>query len=155
MSEGGGGGGDDGSGGGGVRSGNRGKGIRQNRHQRDKRESSRSKTIIGKSVKDGLISVKGADLTVNKYVGRFHNDVTLDGLRDYIVSQNVTVVELEQLDTKHGRFKSFRLRVKRAELDRIEDADFWPQGVIFSSFFRPKSEEHPASLAAPTSLING
>ena len=93
-------------------------------------------------MKEGLVSVKGADLTVNKYVGRFHNDVTVDGLRDFITNQNVTVVELEPLKTKHSRFKSFRLRVKRADLSKLEDAEFWPEGVIFSPFFRSRVEDH-------------
>ena len=38
-------------------------------------------------------------------------------------------------------FKSFRLRVKRAQLDRVEDGEFWPEGVIVSPFFRPRIVE--------------
>ena len=102
------------------------------------RESSRPRTIIGKSVRNGLVSVKGADLTVNKYVGRFHNDVTVETVRSYIEDQGVSVVELELLDTKHQRFKSFRLRFKRSQLEKVEDGEFWPQGVIVSPFFRPR-----------------
>ena len=111
------------------------------------RESSRPRTIIGKSVKDGLISVKGANLTVNRYVGRWHNDVTSVGVKDYIAKQKVSVVELEELETKHGRFKSFRLRVKRNELSLIEDEDFWPAGVILSPFFRGRDEKLPINGA--------
>ena len=109
---------------------------------RRKRAVSRSKPpmIIGKSVKDGLLSIKGADLTVNRYVGRFHNETTTDAVRQFIVDEGITVVELEVLVTKHNRFKSFRLRVKRSDLPRIEDAEFWPTGVILSPFFRPKGE---------------
>ena len=87
------------------------------------------------------MSVKGADLTVNRYIGRFHNDVTLDGVKEFIAAQNVTVVELEELDTKHGRFKSFRLRVKKTDLAVIQDENFWPNGVILSPFFRGKDEK--------------
>ena len=106
--------------------------------------------IIGKSVNEGLVSVKGADLTINKYVGRFHNDVTLEGVREFIANQDVSVVELEPLTTKHSRFKSFRLRVKRADLDKIENAEFWPEGVIVSPFFRPRTEDHRgASMVQP------
>ena len=104
------------------------------------------------------MSVKGADLTVNKYIGRLHNDTTIDDLRQYIVSRNVTVVELEPLKTKHQRFQSFRFRAKREDLERLEDQDFWPQGVLFSSFFRPKTDDQPQALggtAASTPLTNG
>ena len=105
--------------------------------------------IIGKSVRDGLVSVKGADLTVNRYVGRFHNDSDVEAVRKYILDQGITVVELEELERKHNRFKSFRLRVKRADLPRIEDAEFWPEGVILSPFFRPKGGERVAGVDDP------
>ena len=108
---------------------------------------------------DGLISFKGADLTVNKYIGRVHNETSTEDLRNFITSQNITIVELEQLETKHQRFKSFRLRVKRDDVERMEDEDFWPKGILFSPFFRPKNnEERPQAaggLTASTSHTNG
>ena len=120
-----------------------------------KRDSSRPRTIIGKSVSQGLVSVKGADLTINKYVGRFHNDVVEEDVRKFIEDKGVTVVELEPLDTKHQRFKSFRLRFKRGQLDKIEDGDFWPEGVIVSPFFRPRPEVRPGVvIGASASSLN-
>ena len=102
--------------------------------------------------------MKGADLTINKYIGRVHNDVTLDDVRSFLVGQNVSVVELEQLETKHKRFKSFRVRVKRADLEIIEERDFWP-GVLCGSFFRPKTNEDQrqsnGGIAASDSTRNG
>ena len=111
-----------------------------NNLHRESRGSSKPRTIIGKSVNNGLVSFKGADLTVNKYIGCVHNDVTANKLRQYISDAGVTVVELEALETKHHRFQSFRLCVKRADLDRIEKAEFWPEGVILSPFFRPRTK---------------
>ena len=96
-------------------------------------------------MRDGLISVKGADLTVNRYVGRWHNDVTVDGVKKFISEQDVEVVELEPLKTSHGLFKSFRLRIKKPQLATIEDENFWPEGVILSPFFRGKSQRPPDS----------
>ena len=78
---------------------------------------------------------------MNKYFGRFHNDVTVDGLRDFIANQNVTV------ETKHNCLKSFCLRVKRVDLTKLEDTEFWPEGVIFSSFFRSPVEDHQGADA--------
>ena len=115
------------------------------------REKSKPRTIIGKSVRDGLISVKGADLTINRYVGRWHNDSTANAVKEFISNQNVTVVELEELDTKHGRFKSFRLRVKKNDISLIEDENFWPEGVVLSPFFRGKETNIGAAASA---LIN-
>ena len=124
----------DGSGGGSSKGA--GSGLRRPQAKRQQRSSSRPKTIIGKDVKDGLLSFKGADLTA-----RVHNDVTFDALRKYITDSGVTVVELEALATKHQRFQSFRLRVKRSDLKQIEQAEFWPEGVVLSPFFRPKGKE--------------
>ena len=126
--------------------------------RRDKsrqRDFSRPRTIIGKSVNDGLLSVKGADLTVNRYDGRWHNDTTADGVKDFISKQNVTVVELDELETKHGRFKSFRLRIKKTQLPLIEDENFWPAGVILSPFFRGKDEKQIGAGAASATSTNG
>ena len=127
--------------------------------QRGSRDISRSRTIIGKNVSNGLMSLKGADLTVNRYVGRVHNDTTLDDLRQYISTREVSVIELEQLETRHQRFKSFHLRVKKDHLELMENEEFWPTGVLFSPFFRPKNtEERPQAaggVSASSSLTNG
>ena len=103
--------------------------------------------------------MKEADLTINKYVGRVHNEVTTENVREFLASPNVDVVELEQLETKHNRFKSFRLRVKRDDLEIIEKQDFWPKGVLCGSYFRPKGNEGQldanGGVTASTSVING
>ena len=133
--------------GGAGRGGGGGDNQRRRNAQDDSRPSSRPKTIIGQKVKDGILSFKGADLTINKYIGRVHNDVTQEELRQYIVDAGISVVELETLETKHKRFQSFRLRVKRTDLDRIEQPDLWPEGVIVSPFFRPKSKAEQSTTS--------
>ena len=149
-------------GGGGGRGGQRGRGGGHHSRTQFPRGSSnvsQSRVIIGKKVNEGLLSVKGADLTVNKYIGRLHNDVTIEGMREFLDSQKVTVVELEQLETKHDRFKSFRLRVKRDDLKIIEEHDFWPEGVLCGPFFRPKASDERRQTNGETtasgSIING
>ena len=121
-----------GGGGGGV--------VRGDRRQNN-RSSSKSKTIIGKSVSNGLLSFKGVDQTINKYIGRVHNDVSVDDFRQQLVGAGVDVVELEQLETKHSRFKSFRLRLKKVDLGKIKSEDFWPEGVVVSHFYRPRVKD--------------
>jgi hypothetical protein len=99
----------------------------------------RFQTIIGKSVTSGLVSFKGADLTVSRYIGQIDNGVSDEVIKEHVTSKGVTVVELEALPTRHSRFKSFRLTVKKNELVTIENSDFWPEGVILRPFFRPRS----------------
>ena len=91
--------------------------------------------------------MKGAELTVYKHVGHFHNDETVDGLCEFIANRNVTMVESEPLEMKHKRFKLFCLRIKRADLTKLEDVEFWPEGVIFSSFFRSRAEDRRGANA--------
>ena len=111
-----------------------------NRFNNRSRDSSRPKTIIGKNVNNGLTSVKGADLTINKFVSRFHNDTSEEELRQFITDQDVDVIELEEIKTAHSRYKSFRLRIKRIDLIRVEDGEFWPQGVILCPYYRPRNQ---------------
>ena len=103
--------------------------------------------------------MKGADLTINKYIGHVHNDVTTENVREFLASHKVDVVELEALQTKHNRFKSFRLRVKRDDLEIIEEQDFWPKGVLCGSYFRPKSNDEQLNANGGTtasgSVTNG
>ena len=150
--------GDTGGGGGGG-GGRREASYQNRRHERGSRDVSRSKTVIGKNVSNGLISFKGADLTINKYIGRVHNETSTEDLRQFITSHQINIVELEQLETKHGRFKSFRLRLKKDDVERMEDEAFWPKGIIFSPFFRPKSNEErlqaAGGLTASASHTNG
>ena len=125
---------------------------------RKPRDASRPRTIIGRSVSDGLLSVKGADLTVNKYISRFHMDTTEETLRQFISQKDVTVVELDTIKTTHDRYKSFRLRVKRSDLEKIEDADFWPQGVVVCRYFRPRTKDQTGvvgDITAPVRPENG
>ena len=131
-----------GRGGGGGGGGGGGRGGRHRRDASSQRgfnhgssSASQSRIIIGKKVNEGLLSMKGADLTINKYIGRVHNDVSTENMREFLASQSVEVIELEQLETKHNRFKSFRLRVKRDDLETIEERDFWPKGVLCGSYF--------------------
>jgi hypothetical protein len=76
---------------------------------------------------------------VNKYLGQVNNSVSLEMVQEHITAKDVSIVELEQLNTKHSRFKSFRLRVKRNDLSKVEDPNFWPQNVILKPFFRGKT----------------
>ena len=145
--------------GGGGGGGNQRDASSQRSFNRGSSSASQSRVIIGKKVNEGLLSMKGADLTINKYVGRVHTDVTTENVREFLTSHKVNVVELEQLETKHDRFKSFRLRVKRDDLKIIEEHDFWPEGVLCGPFFQPKASDERRQTNSETtasgSIING
>ena len=103
--------------------------------------------VVGKKVVNGLVSLRGADLTINLYVGNVNIHATIEEMRTEVSSQGVEVVDLEEIDRTHNRFKSFRLCVRKTDLPKITDADFWPSGVVVRRFFRRKQ---PTSSVLPS-----
>ena len=94
--------------------------------------------IIGKSVSAGLVSLKGADLTVAKYIGRLDNATEADDIRKLLVDKGVDVISIDQIKVNHDRFKSFKLVIKKSHLSIVEDAELWPTGVVVGRFWTAK-----------------
>ena len=95
--------------------------------------------IIGKKVNEGVLSFKGADLTVARYVGRVALGTTADDIRSSLQQSGVDVVALEAISVKHNRFSSFKLVIKKLQLKLIENPDLWPEGVIVGRWWLPKA----------------
>ena len=92
--------------------------------------------MIGKKVAQGLLSWKGADLTVNFYVGNVDISTPRDVIKKSIVDQGIDVVELAEIPRRHNRFKSFKLCIRKKDVEKIKDPDFWPEGVVLRRYFR-------------------
>ena len=103
--------------------------------KRDKNSS----IIIGQNVNAGVVSWKGADLTVTRYVGRVAVGTSAEEIRTWLESKNVNVVGIEAISTKHQRFSSFKLTIKKAQLEIITERDFWPLGVLVGPWWPPKA----------------
>ena len=86
-------------------------------------------------------SCRGADLTNSVYLGHFDVSCTYDAVKTAIESQGVSVVELEELKLSHQRFKSFRLCLRKNDMPRILDPEFWPAGVVVQRFWRGKTAQ--------------
>ena len=102
------------------------------------KNSANSNIIIGKNVNAGLTSWKGADLTVARYIGRVAVGVSSEMIQTSLKSGGIDVVSLDQVKTKHERFSSFKLVVKKAQLPLIENPELWPEGVIVGRWWNPK-----------------
>jgi hypothetical protein len=107
--------------------------------------------IIGKKVTDGLISLRGVDQTVNRYVGNIDVNPQDEDVKKHLREGGVEVVELERLPNKHQRFKSFRLRIKKKDLQTIENSEFWPENVVLRFFRRPRQQHDGTSATFPAS----
>lgn len=107
--------------------------------EKSKRRGGNGPIVIGKKVNEGVVSWKGADLTVARYLGHVAIGTSADDIKTSLQSKGVEVVELQPLTTKHSRFLSFKLVVKKAQLSIIEDENFWPEGVSVGRFWSPKA----------------
>ena len=80
----------------------------------------------------------GAPLTVDCYVGRVNNSVSGDEIRSDITAMGVEVITIEENETRHRLFKSFKLVIRRADFDKLNVPEVWPEGVVFRRFRRPR-----------------
>ena len=87
----------------------------------------------------GVISWRGAPLTVDCYIGRVDHDATTDRVKAFVDSKGVDVVEIEENATRHQRFKSFKLVIKKVDYEKLDNRDEWPEGVVFRRFWRPRN----------------
>ena len=103
---------------------------------------------------DGLVSWRGADLTTELYIGNVSLDVTVEDARAAIREMGVGVVELEPI-RRHHHFQSFRLRLRKADVEKIKNPDFWPDGIVIRRFFRGKGKSTVPSVGDSGSSSKG
>ena len=122
---------------------NRGNGrqrlLSKSAENRVKTNFSRNKNIvIGKKPSSGLMSWSGANLTVDCYIGRVDFAVSSDQIKTDLVSQGIDVINIEENTTRHGLYKSFKAAVRKSDFDKLNSPEFWPEGVVFRRFRRPR-----------------
>ena len=100
-------------------------------------------TVIGKKPSSGAMSWGGANLTVETYIGRVDFDVTSDLIKTDLVGRGVDVISIEENDTRHGLFKSFKMVIKKTDFDDLNSPELWPEGVVFRRFRRPRPPVDP------------
>ena len=107
------------------------------------KNNGRSSTIIGQNVSAGIISFRGADLTVAKYIGHAEIGTRTEDIQNLLSSHNVDIVSLDKLVTKHDRFASFKLVMKKSQLSIVEDPTIWPSGISVGRWWDPKAPLAP------------
>ena len=93
-----------------------------------------SSIVIGKNVNTGVVSWRGADLTVARYVRRVAVGTSADEIRLSLESRGVEVVSLEPILTRHARFSSFKLVIKKSQLSNYNRAGRFLAGRSRSCF---------------------
>ena len=104
--------------------------------------------VIGKKTSSGVMSWSGADLTVESYIGRVAFSVDAETIKSDLTSKGYDVISIEENETRHQRFKSFKLVVKQTDFEKLLSFP-WPEGVLYRRFWRPRSQAagHEQSIA--------
>ena len=124
---------------------------RQSSRQRQNGMRNRQ-TFIGKKVMTGEMSWGGVELLSHRYIGNVNSSVTAEMIENDIKSRGVDVVKLEENTiTKHSRFKSFKLTVKRNDKEKVDDHSFWPMFVVCRPWYQPR--QPPADHDGTTAVV--
>ena len=94
--------------------------------------------VIGKKPSSGTMSWSGAPLTIDCYIGRVDTSVSSEHIKADVESMGVTVVGIEENQTRHHLFKSFKLVIRKTDFDQLNAPEVWPEGVVFRRFRRPR-----------------
>ena len=82
--------------------------------------------------------ISAADKRAWLYVGRTNLSTTTANLKTYLtdklVTQDVTVDELETSKVDIKRSRSFKVGVSYEYLEQLETPEFWPKGIIIRKF---------------------
>ena len=105
--------------------------------------------VIGKMPSSGLVSWRGAPLTVDCYIGRVDLNATADEIKAFVISKGIDVSAIEENVTMNQRFKSFKLVIKKTDYEKLDDRDLWPEGVVFQRFWRPRNAGAGGVIANP------
>ena len=92
--------------------------------------------MIGKKPSSGVMSWSGADLTVESYIGRVAFSVDAEMIKADLTSNGFNIISIEENETRHQRFKSFKMVVKQTEFEKLLQFS-WPEGVLYRRFWRP------------------
>ena len=91
---------------------------------------------------EGLRSWRGADLTLNLYLGYFDIGTTVENVRFNIEDQGIPVVELVELQTQHNKFKSYKLCIRKKDFEKMQSDNFeLPEGTVVRYFFARKNRD--------------
>ena len=82
-------------------------------------------------------------MTVAKYIGHAEIGTRTEDIQNLLSSHNVDIVSLDKLVTKHDRFASFKLVMKKSQLSIVEDPTIWPSGISVGRWWDPKAPLAP------------
>ena len=78
-------------------------------------------------------------------IGYFDNSTTVDDVKFNIEDQGVNVVALEELQTQHKKFKSYKLCIRKKDFGIMQSDNFeLPEGTVLRYYFAGKNRDGTA-----------
>lgn len=103
-----------------------------------RRQRRRAEAVVGTGPSD---IIRGAPEPLRDlFVSRLEQGVTLDQIKHYTNSKNVTVHNIEKKSREDSMYLSFKVTVKVSDMDTLLQPDFWPMGVRVRRFWLPRQQ---------------
>ena len=81
-------------------------------------------------------------MTMDLYLGHFDVGTSMEVVKFNLEDQKVDVVDLQELQMSHNRFKSFKLTIRKKDFDTMQsDAFELPEGVVVRRFFQKRNHD--------------
>ena len=107
-------------------------------HNYEKKLQRKKRVVKGRATNQTL---KGAPPPSREvFIYRVDKEATCDELKQYVESGHVAVRDLVVMSHEHAMFKSFKLTISVADLSKIYDEDFWPDGIMVRRFNKPRQD---------------
>ena len=72
------------------------------------------------------------------YVGNVNINTKLEDVKAMIEEQGVAAVNLEELQRRDNRYKSFKLVIRKKHIYAIKDPNFFPKGISVRKWYSPR-----------------
>ena len=68
------------------------------------------------------------------FVFRVNENATLDDIKDYINCDHMAMIYIDCMSNENNYTKSYHVFVEGHDLERLNDPEFWPDGVCGGRF---------------------
>ena len=113
--------------------------LSSNEKRRNQRVNARrKKAIAGTAAWYGTL--RGDPPNRDVYIYRVHMEATIEDLRKFAISQDLTIKKLSDISNPEYDTKSYILTVPATQLDKSLNPDTWPEGICVRRYFPPRNK---------------
>jgi hypothetical protein len=103
-----------------------------------KKQRRKTRPIVGTGASN---SIRGApEPCKDIFVYRLASDVVTENVKCFMNENDVDVRAVVQMSKSESLFRSFKVSIKKSDLSKVLQSDFWPEGVNVRRFWEPRKE---------------